>query len=170
MRQPGSCRRFHMAGWVGGGLVLALAASPACQSAGNQTNLPPPASPSGAPSAEGVAGNSSKPVTNAASVTASGTSVTTVTQALGQAPGAEVEVTGLYFGWKGPCRGQPPTRSAWQLVESAEPAAPCIYVDGPNIPGVAANLPPANLLVVVHGKYKVDGDLRYIEADKVEKK
>jgi hypothetical protein len=96
--------------------------------------------------------------------------VSTVSQALSQPSGTVVAVSGLYFGWKGPCKGMPPTRSAWQLVESIGPAAACIYVDGPAVAGVSPNAPPANVLVVVHGKYQIEGDMRYIAADSVDKK
>lgn len=94
----------------------------------------------------------------------------TVSQALGQANGNAIQVNGLYFGWSGPCAGKPPTRSAWQLVESNAPNAPCIYVDGPAVAGASPSSPPANLMVLVRGKVVVDGELKFIQADTVEKR
>jgi hypothetical protein len=93
-----------------------------------------------------------------------------VSQVLQQPADSAVQSSGLYFGWNGPCKGKPPTRSAWQLVESNAADSPCIYVDGPAVPGVSPNAPDANVLVVVRGKYRVDGKTSYIQADTVEKK
>lgn len=143
------------------GYFIVLAAT-ACQSSANQTVSPPPATAPG--------GQQSQTTAPAADLASDGTSALTVTQVLSQQPGSAVRVSGLYFGWKGPCRGQPPTRSAWQLVESTDPAAACIYVDGPSVPGISPNAPAPNVVVVVQGKYKVDRDMRYIEADRIEKK
>ncbi len=60
----------------------------------------------------------------------------TVEQVSAMPPGSRAVVRGLYLGWRGPCRGAPPTRSAWQLADSNQPSAACLYVDGPSPPGL----------------------------------
>ena len=61
--------------------------------------------------------------------TASGT--VSVAQMTGMSPGSKATVRGLYLGWRGPCQGAPPTRSAWQLADNDQKGAACLYVDGP---------------------------------------
>lgn len=126
--------------------------------------------PSGASPPQSATSNQPAQPAEAEQAKLAPTQAATVSQALGQANASVVQVNGLYFGWNGPCAGKPPTRSAWQLVESNAPNAPCIYVDGPALSGVSPNAPPANLLVLVRGKVVVDGDLKYIQADTVEKR
>jgi hypothetical protein len=50
-------------------------------------------------------------------------------------------VRGLFLGWNGPCRTEPPTRSAWQIADGTAPDAPCLYVEGPMPPGVSPGGP-----------------------------
>jgi hypothetical protein len=126
----------------------------ACQSSANPSSAPPPVvAPSTATAAVAPAALSA-PIS--------------VSQALQLAPGSAVQVKGIYLGWTGPCAGRPPTRSAWQLADSSDPSAPCLYVDGPAVRNVQPNAPPANLAVLVRGKLVVDGVLRYVKADSVE--
>lgn len=128
----------------------------ACQSSSTPNNAPPPAvAPSGPATATAAMAAAPGPLT--------------VSDALQQAPGNALQLKGLYLGWNGSCAGKPPTRSAWQLADSSDPSAPCIYVDGPAVPGVQPNAPPPNLTVVVRGKLVADGSSRYIQADSVEK-
>ncbi|HEY5960071.1 MAG TPA: hypothetical protein VIV60_26140 [Polyangiaceae bacterium] len=143
------------------GVAASVLFACACQTVTTPSNAPPPANASttqalAAPgSAPGAATPNSPPMT--------------VSQASSQNVGTAMRVTGLYFGWKGPCQGKPPTRSAWQLVESNAPGAACIYVDGPELNGVSPSAPPANLYVVVQATLQVDGQARYLEAQRVEK-
>jgi hypothetical protein len=139
----------------GCGVLLVVAA---CQSSASPNNAPPPAV---APSSPATPAPTVANAANAATLT--------VSAALNQLPDSAVQLSGLYLGWNGPCTGKPPTRSAWHLAESNAPNAPCIYVDGPAVPDAPANAPPPNLTVVVRGKLVVDGNLRYIKADSVEK-
>lgn len=139
-------------------MPLALAA---CQNSVNPSNT------------AAASGSASSPPSSSSAIpeaTPTAPSVLSVSQVLQQPADSVVQSSGLYFGWNGPCKGKPPTRSAWQLVESNAVDAPCIYVDGPAVPGVAPNAPDANILVVVRGKYRVDGKASYIQADTVEKK
>ncbi len=81
--------------------------------------------------------------------------------------GAALSVTGLYLGWKGPCVGEPPTRSAWQLASDPAPGSPCVYVDGALLPGVPPEAAEANVRVRVQGILRIDGSARYIEAKSI---
>jgi hypothetical protein len=92
-----------------------------------------------------------------------------VSEALKQPADSAIHVKGLYLGWNGPCTGKPPTRSAWQLADSDAANAACVYVDGPAVPDVLPNAPPPNLMLIVRGKLVVDGSLRYVKADSVDK-
>ena len=76
--------------------------------------------------------------------------------------GAAVSVTARFFGWKGPCQTDPPSRSAWQLADSADSGAPCIYVDGPMPPGFS---PAGNggSFVQVRGVIRNYDGLRYLQ-------
>ncbi len=79
------------------------------------------------------------------------------------AAGSTVEVTARFYGWNGPCQGDPPTRSAWQLADSPASEAACVYVDGP----MPAGLRPAGdsgTAVVVRGVLREAAGLRYLEA------
>lgn len=131
--------------------ILAGWALVACQTSTSPSSAPPPTTPVSSQQHQAL----SAPVK--------------VSQTLNLAPGSNVDVSGLYFGWKGPCKGQPPTRSAWQLVESNEPFAPCIYVDGPVVKGGSPNAPAANVWLRVQGVLKQEGDVRFIEAVRVDK-
>lgn len=141
------------------GLFLSLFVLVACQNSVTPSGASPPQS-----------ATSNQAMNEPPTKLAPDAPATTVSQVLGQANASVVQVNGLYFGWNGPCVGKPPTRSAWQLVESNAPNAPCIYVDGPAPSGASPNAPAANLLVLVRGKVVVDGDLKYIQADTVEKR
>lgn len=141
---------------IGGRWMLVGAMLLACQTSTNPSGAPPTTPVGGQQTASPLA----QPLASAM----------TVTQTLTLAPGASIDVAGLYFGWKGPCKGAPPTRSAWQLVESNEPFAACIYVDGPMAKGLSPNAPAANTWLLVHGVLKLEGGARYIEADRVEQK
>jgi hypothetical protein len=93
-----------------------------------------------------------------------------VQQMAGMAPGSQAVVRGLFLGWRGPCQGQAPTRSAWMLADADQPGAPCLYVDGPNPPGAdpaARGGPP--VWVRVDGRLDADGTDRYLSARKVER-
>ncbi len=129
----------------------------ACQSSATPNNAPPPAVAPSSPTTATLTGVA----VNAPS---------TVSEVLRQPADSAVQLGGVYLGWNGPCKGTPPSRSAWQLAESNDPSAPCIYVDGPAVADAPPNAPPPNLSVVVRGKYVVDGSLRYVKADSVEKK
>ncbi len=83
--------------------------------------------------------------------------------------GTAIEVVGLYLGWSGPCKGEPPTRSAWQIADAAQVGAPCLYVDGPMVPGVAPNSPPPGLKVRVKGVVRGEGAAGYLEAKEITK-
>ena len=132
--------------------VFVMSSFVACTtSGGNSSNTPPASSPSSVQQPLAV-------------------DAPTVSQVLAQSDGTVTSATGLYFGWKGPCRGAPPTRSAWQLVESAQPGAPCVYVDGPAVAGENPANPSGSVFVVVHGTVKTEGGTRYIEASRVERK
>jgi hypothetical protein len=81
--------------------------------------------------------------------------------------GSAVDVTGKFFGWRGPCRGVPPTRSAWQLADDATPGAACVYVDGP----MPAGLDPtgdSGMVVRVRGTLETYEDTTYVRAQSTE--
>jgi hypothetical protein len=139
-------------------LVLSALLVVACQSSANPNNAPPPAVSPSSPAAGALT------TSGAVNATAS------VSEVLRQPADSAVQLSGLYLGWNGPCKGTPPTRSAWQLAESNDPNAPCVYIDGPALADAPPNAPPPNLTVVVRGKYVVDGNVRYVKADSVEKK
>jgi hypothetical protein len=142
-----------------GGFIAAVAAlcvASACQgSTGGST--PAPASgnvatgaPQTTPPTALAASNGTEPTQaapgasapTAASAPAGAPGTVTVDQALKTAGGAHAVVRGVYLGWAGPCRSQPPTRSAWQLADGTDPSAACIYVDGPSPAGLAPAGPP----------------------------
>ena len=88
--------------------------------------------------------------------------------ALAATPGSPVTVTGLYLGWKGPCRSQPPTRSAWQLADAEAPGSACIYVDGPMPSGVSpVKAAGQNIRVRVQGVIREEAGARHIQAQQV---
>jgi len=93
----------------------------------------------------------------------------TVAEVASAGTGAALLVTGLYLGWKGPCVGEPPTRSAWQLAQDVTPGSPCVYVDGALLSGVPPEAAQGNIRVRVQGILRVDGNLRFIEARSVER-
>ncbi|MEB2313650.1 MAG: hypothetical protein OZ928_17535 [Polyangiaceae bacterium] len=146
-------------------IALGLALS-ACQGS-SSASAPPPASatvpPPGAGAPLGAPPASAPPPSGASGAL-------TVSAAAGLAPGARALVQGYFFGWRGPCRATPPSRSAWQLAESEAPGAACLYVDGPIPPGANAASPgPPYFPVRVEGTLQAAGADRFIAAGRVER-
>jgi hypothetical protein len=79
----------------------------------------------------------------------------TVAAISGMALGTHGSVRGVFLGWAGPCRIEPPTRSAWQLADGTARDAACLYVDGPMPPGVSPGAPPGHPVWV-----RVDAELQ----------
>jgi hypothetical protein len=135
-------------------VAFLLVAATACQSSASST------------------ATSAPPASQTAAVTVATTAAPSapgVKSALSAAPGTQVTVVGLYLGWKGPCMGSAPTRSAWMLADAEGQGAPCVYVDGPAVPGVSPNAALGkNIRVRVVGVMRDDGG-KYIEAQKVER-
>jgi hypothetical protein len=152
---------------LGFAITLFPALFGACQSSTSSGGPPPQTTQSYA---------SAQPITNTSAVQvapgtleANGASGLRVSQISTATAGTTVTVTGLYLGWKGPCVGDAPTRSAWQLAEANSPGAACIYVDGPMLNGVAPEAVGAGVSVRVSGTVRVDGATRYLEAKGVER-
>jgi hypothetical protein len=82
------------------------------------------------PAASSGPGNTPDPTRELAAGTVS------VAQITAMPPGSKATVRGMYLGWRGPCQGTPPTRSAWQLADNDQKGAACLYVDGPAPAGV----------------------------------
>ena len=93
----------------------------------------------------------------------------TVAQASAMAPGSKAMVRGLYLGWRGPCQGAPPTRSAWQLADSDQKGAACLYVDGPFPPGLDPAGRGAPTWVRVDGELITSGPNHFLASHKAEK-
>lgn len=113
------------------------------------------------PGAVAPGASSASPSTNGSGLTNTpGAAVQTALQAT---VGSEVTLSGLYLGWSGPCKGQPPSRSAWQIADEAAAGAPCLYVDGSSPRGVS---PLSNTgsprKVKVRGVVKEAGGIRYL--------
>lgn len=92
----------------------------------------------------------------------------TVQHALAQPSGATVHVEALYFGWQGPCRGEVPSRSAWQLADAGGGNSACVYVEGPLLRGrspTAAEPVPVRVVGVLR---ELPGGGRYLDAERVE--
>jgi translation initiation factor IF-2 len=147
--------------------IAALAA--ACQ--GGSSGAPPPASATAPPPGPGPApgpgpGPTPGPAPAASAAQPPGT--VTVAQMAGMMPGSQATVRGLYLGWRGPCAGSPPTRSAWQLADSDQPGAACLFVDGPTPSGTnpAEGQP---IWVRVDGRLDAAGPDRYLSARRVER-
>lgn len=85
----------------------------------------------------------------------------------GSASGSAVDVTAKFFGWKGPCRGDPPTRSAWQLADDAAAGSACAYVDGP-MPGGLNPAGDTGMTVRVRGTLETYGGATIIKAQSAE--
>jgi hypothetical protein len=81
--------------------------------------------------------------------------------------GTSVDVTAKFFGWKGPCSGEPPTRSAWQLADDAAPGSGCVYVDGP-MPGGLNPAGDRGMSVRVRGTLQTFGSTVSIRAQSSE--
>jgi hypothetical protein len=79
----------------------------------------------------------------------------TVAAISGMVPGSHGSVRGVFLGWNGPCRIEPPTRSAWQLADGTSTDAACLYVDGPMPPGVSPGAPSGQPIWV-----RVDAELQ----------
>src|SRR5262249_35191390 len=106
---------------------------------------------------------------SAAAAPSTAVATVTVAQAQALAAGSKALVRGLYLGWKGPCMDTPPTRSAWQLADSDQKGAPCLYVDGPGPPGLAPAGGGAPTWVRVDGEVVTAGPSRFIASHKAEK-
>lgn len=130
---------------VGGAGLVALAAYLGC----NNSSTPSERAAPSAPTALGPA--PARPASPAPQATQPpSTPAPSLTGQVGAAPpgtgsvaglaslseGSPVDITAQFFGWKGPCRDEPPTRSAWQLADQGTDGAACIYVDGPMPPGL----------------------------------
>ena len=137
-------------------LLVSCCVAAACQSSGSPTtSSAPPASQTSA------VGTSVTPLPAAASGVAA---------LAAAAPGSPVDVVALYLGWKGPCMGSPPTRSAWMLADAEQKGAPCLYVDGPDVAGASPNAALGkNIRAHVVGILREDGGRKYIEAQRVER-
>jgi hypothetical protein len=81
--------------------------------------------------------------------------------------GSSVDVTAKFFGWKGPCRGEPPTRSAWQLADDSAVGSACVYVDGP-IPSGLNPMGDSGMTVRVRGTLETYGSTLNIKAQSSE--
>ncbi len=110
----------------------------------------PPAGPPPATAAPGVGAPGSAGAPDPTRELAAGT--VSVAQMSAMAPGSKATVRGLFLGWRGPCQGAPPTRSAWQLADADQKGAACVYVDGPNPPGLDATGRGAPVWVRVDGQ------------------
>jgi len=151
-----------------------LLAAFACQSSTSASggSAPPPTTPSalvGAPAS--LPDNAAaQPDVSEGDVTARApVSAITVAEARKTKPNAQLVVKGTYLGWRGPCTGVPPTRSAWQLADSSDQGSACVYVDGPQPEGAQPNDPPASLRVTVRGVRRDYDSLPYIQATSVQR-
>jgi len=117
--------------WLGTvALLLACNNSPnqsaaAAPSGGQQSSAPQQPAAAQPPSAD------QPPATAPAAPSGPSPSVPSVAGLASMPAGSSVDVTAKFLGWKGPCRGTPPTRSAWQLADDSAPGSACVYVDGP---------------------------------------
>lgn len=93
----------------------------------------------------------------------------TVAQAGTMGPGSKATVRGLFLGWRGPCQGDPPTRSAWQLADADQKGAACLYVDGPVPPGLDPAGRGAPTWVRVDAELVAAGPNHFLTAQKAEK-
>ena len=148
-------------------VALFVTGAVACQgSTGGST--PPPASgtvantpespPAGPPAGTQQAG-AAAPTSNTVTVAQAGT----------MGPGSKATVRGLFLGWRGPCQGDPPTRSAWQLADADQKGAACLYVDGPVPPGLDPAGRGAPTWVRVDAELVAAGPNRFLTAQKAEK-
>jgi hypothetical protein len=96
----------------------------AAPSGGQQSSAPPQPAAAEPPSA-------AQPPAAAAAPSSAGPSASSIAGVVSLPAGSSVDVTAKFLGWKGPCRGTPPTRSAWQLADDSAPGSACVYVDGP---------------------------------------
>lgn len=71
-----------------------------------------------------------------------------------------VTVTGIFYGWRGPCRTGPPvSRSDWML---ADPSG-CLYVHGPVPPGLDP-VKPSGEEISVTGVVRIKKGRPYLES------
>ena len=113
-------------------------------STGTVAMTPPESPPAGPPVPTAAPGNETPTAPSTGAPPASGgtgptravAGAVTVAQASAMPAGSKATVRGLFFGWRGPCAGVPPTRSAWMLADADQKGAPCLYVDGPAPPGL----------------------------------
>jgi hypothetical protein len=92
-----------------------------------------------------------------------------VQQAIAMTAGSKATVRGLFMGWRGPCQTQPPTRSAWQLADSDQKGAACVYVDGPPPHGLDPTGRGTPTWVRVDGALVGSGATAYLTAQHAEK-
>ena len=176
-------------------VALSLSSAVACQGSTGSSTPPPasatvanaPESPAGGPpAATQQPGHTPEPSIGAAANPAAGTApaagtgapadpskgmpaAVSVAQASALAPGSKAMVRGLYLGWRGPCQGAPPTRSAWQLADSDQKGAACLYVDGPFPPGLDPAGRGAPTWVRVDGELITSGPNHFLASHKAEK-
>ena len=93
----------------------------------------------------------------------------TVAQASAMPAGSKATVRGLYFGWRGPCAGVPPTRSAWMIADADQKGAPCLYVDGPAPSGLDPAGRGAPTWVHVDAQLVTSGPSTFLAARHAEK-
>ena len=73
-----------------------------------------------------------------------------------------VTVTGVFYGWRGPCPGGPPvSRSDWMIAD----ASGCLYVHGP-VPIGLDPAKPAGEKISVTGVVRLKNGRPYLEAVK----
>ena len=112
----------------------------------------------GVPAASSGPGNTPDPTKELAAGTVS------VAQISAMPAGSKATVRGLYLGWRGPCQGPPPTRSAWQLADNDQKGAACLYVDGPPPAGVDLAGRGAPVWVRVDAELVAAGPSMYLTA------
>ncbi|HEX3594184.1 MAG TPA: hypothetical protein VHU80_03755 [Polyangiaceae bacterium] len=162
--------------------VLCLAVLAGCQGSTSGSAPPPasataavaaPESPPAGPPADtanvepGVAASGSSNAPDPTRELAAGT--VSVQQAIAMSAGSAATVRGLFLGWRGPCQTQPPTRSAWQLADSDQKGAACVYVDGPPPTGLDATGRGTPTWVRVQGTLTGAGTSAFLKAQHAEK-
>jgi hypothetical protein len=137
-------------------LVTATSMLEGCNSPSTQSSVPAASTPGNGGTAP--PGQAQQTQTTAPSAEAQGVAL------LQSIPlGTQVDVTAGFFGWRGPCQGVPPTRSAWQLADGPQSGAACIFVDGPMPAGFGPTTDPGARVRVRGSVSQVDG-VRYIAA------
>lgn len=147
----------------GAGLLLLAASSlvlEGCNSPSTQNTVPAASTPTGVGAAPPGPVQQTQP--SASSAASQGVAL------LHSIPlGTQVDVTAGFFGWRGPCQGVPPTRSAWQLADGPQAGAPCIFVDGP-MPGGFGPTTDPGARVRIRGVVNQSDGVRFVAASSAE--